>query len=351
MEKMELLQYLDAVCNAENAICAIDEAIEETQKIRNAIQPMAKPLEPTPPEKGDIQPSYRKVPDGVKWFLYILGTVFLFFVFLNIVKNNTKGFRLWIPLIVPPIISVVATKMLIASIENGRKSASVNEQFSEAAEEFAVKWDYYQSGLSAYERDCVAVKLEKEKLNEEIAKMEDQKNSFLYNLNKLYQREVIYPTFRNVVAVNQIRDYLKMGMCEGLEGTYGAYSCYMEDVRTQRICGTLQEVKASIVRAIGMAAAQITSAISSSYQALTRELSMTNENISAMSGQITQRLGSIQQEVRAGSLATIAVADQIHSRLTRISDTIEASAHNQYVLQCQESVNRYLLVNPDTYKS
>lgn len=50
---------------------------------------------------------------------------------------------------------------------------------------------------------------------------------------------VVYPTYRNMIAVTQLMEYIESGVASTLEGSDGANSQYLQDVRTNRICSIL----------------------------------------------------------------------------------------------------------------
>ena len=68
-------------------------------------------------------------------------------------------------------------------------------------------------------------------------------SSLEQRLRTLYDEGPLYPNFRNFVAVTQIYDYLASGISYQLEGPDGAYAQYMNDVRTARVCESLEQIR------------------------------------------------------------------------------------------------------------
>lgn len=50
-------------------------------------------------------------------------------------------------------------------------------------------------------------------------------------LRKLYSADVVYPKYRNMVAMCTIYEYLASGRCETLDGAQGAYNLYEAEIR------------------------------------------------------------------------------------------------------------------------
>lgn len=61
-------------------------------------------------------------------------------------------------------------------------------------------------------------------------------------LEQLYSADVIYPKYRNLVAVTMIYEYLASGRCSELEGPNGAYNLYEMELRQNIIIGQLSSI-------------------------------------------------------------------------------------------------------------
>lgn len=71
-------------------------------------------------------------------------------------------------------------------------------------------------------------------------------------LKELYQAGPLYPTYQNMVAVSQLYDYIASGISNTLDGPYGAYSQYMNDVRAARICESIDSLRNDMLKGFKM---------------------------------------------------------------------------------------------------
>lgn len=67
-------------------------------------------------------------------------------------------------------------------------------------------------------------------------------------LGKLYAENIIYPKYRNMVAVTMIYEYLESGRCSQLEGPDGAYNLYEMELRQNIIIGQLSSIMDNLER-------------------------------------------------------------------------------------------------------
>lgn len=61
-------------------------------------------------------------------------------------------------------------------------------------------------------------------------------------LNKCYDLDVIYPKYRNLVAITTFIEYLESGRCKSLYGYTGCYNVYEQELRQNIIIGKLDQV-------------------------------------------------------------------------------------------------------------
>lgn len=62
----------------------------------------------------------------------------------------------------------------------------------------------------------------------------------------LYQMDVIYPKYRNIVAVSSIYEYLASGRCSRLDGPDGAYNLYEMELRQNIVIGQLSAISGNL---------------------------------------------------------------------------------------------------------
>ena len=61
-------------------------------------------------------------------------------------------------------------------------------------------------------------------------------------LKKYYDLDVIYPKYRNLVAITTFIEYLESGRCKSLYGYTGCYNVYEQELRQNTIIGKLDQV-------------------------------------------------------------------------------------------------------------
>ncbi len=199
----------------------------------------------------------------------------------------------------------------------------------------------YKGQLAVYERSQKVTEAARQEIEGAI-----QTNAFVaerikQELQQLYSQDILHVSFRNMVAVNQIREYLDMGICDVLEGPTGAYAKYMKDVRINRICTSIDELKRNLMHALNQ--------IAMNQSILVSEMRKTNENINQMQASIEQGFAGIQQQMnRAQQLAAVQTSQmenrftEMNAQLAGIHNALSASAHNEYVALRETNVRRYL---------
>lgn len=92
-----------------------------------------------------------------------------------------------------------------------------------------------------YERK---LKIEKEinYLNNQIDSIKEIKKQTENTLVQFYEKNVIYPKYRDLIAVSSFNDYLLSGVCVELEGHEGCYNKYDIEIRLNTIIYKIDEV-------------------------------------------------------------------------------------------------------------
>ena len=65
--------------------------------------------------------------------------------------------------------------------------------------------------------------------------MKDEVRDMERDLDRAYSCNVIYPTYRNPVAVTSFHDYLQSNRCDRLDGHEGAYNLFNVESRLDKI--------------------------------------------------------------------------------------------------------------------
>lgn len=79
-------------------------------------------------------------------------------------------------------------------------------------------------------------------LNQELAAIRTSHSRIKYILDRYYQKNIIYPKYRNLLAISSIYEYLSAGRCTCLEGHEGAYNLFELEAHQNIIINKLDEV-------------------------------------------------------------------------------------------------------------
>ena len=170
-------------------------------------------------------------------------------------------------------------------------------------------------------------------------------------LEKLYSLNIIYPTYRNIIAVAQILEYLESGICEKLEGTDGAYAQFMLDVRAQRVIDSIEKLRVAVEDE--MARLAISQHI---MCGLIRESNNHLRNIEATVGTISTQLDGIHSTLNSmhdTQLTATQYLNDTNKQLTRIANSydrtaVEAAAigANQRTQMLRDGISQYRIKYP-----
>lgn len=125
-------------------------------------------------------------------------------------------------------------------------------------------------------------------LSRERCKVGELYNNTLATLKKLYSLDIIYPKYRNFVAISSFYDYFESGRCNTLKGHGGAYDVFENEVRQDMIIAKLDEVIKRLER------------IEDTQYMLYSAINKSNQIASGMSNQIFSMAGSLK-EISANS--------------------------------------------------
>ncbi len=117
-----------------------------------------------------------------------------------------------------------------------KRSAEINEEKKKAEQT-------YQSEMAVYDEEMTVFTGECKKSRESII---EAGNHLKDALEQVYSVDVIFPKYRNLVAVTTIYEYLASGRCDTLEGADGAYNLYEMELRQNIIIGQLSSVLDSL---------------------------------------------------------------------------------------------------------
>lgn len=244
MAEIDLKAYTSRAVELETAIYTQRRLMQEHQEHMLSQRPKA----PHMPElKAPVKPrdpiDYTTQLDSVRT-LVIAGIVASIFIILL--------------LIVLPLLGVAVMLFclcLFGNISASRQKAKENtEEEKKRYEDNLIK---YNQDLEAYSReyqlahDRYHKALEKHTSNVEV--YEEQVDSMMRKhaevlasletaLKDLYSKDVIFPKYRNIVAMTTINEYLMSGRCFELEGPNGAYNLFEMELRQNIIISQLSTI-------------------------------------------------------------------------------------------------------------
>ncbi len=125
--------------------------------------------------------------------------------------------------------------LIIKSMSNASGNNKRNDRYQEDLRE-------YNYAVNEDEKRVQAEKEEAKKLSGILCQMQNVRRETESALQRFYDVDVIFPKYRNLVAVCSFYEYFASGRCDGLIGHEGAYNIYESEARLERICTKLDEV-------------------------------------------------------------------------------------------------------------
>lgn len=194
----------------------------------------------------------------------------------------------------------------------------------------------------AYEQEIARFDLAMEKYNAQIIinerakrSLNSIKNNLIYKKKqlenvreRLYSANIIYPDFRNLVAVSQILAYLEMGIADTLEGPNGAYKEYLKDIRVGRICNKLDDLQM-----------EIRNGFRGFQNVLLKEMRISHQKIDQFSSKFTENMNEMMDTINNASNSISSVTAQCCNRFDKLDQTVNTMAWNQYIFECQNTAN------------
>ena len=86
------------------------------------------------------------------------------------------------------------------------------------------------------------IKEETEALQNEYNKLSRKLEETQDTLLQMYSLDVIFPKYRNIIAVSSFYEYLLSGRCDKLEGAEGAYNIFESELRMNLIINKIDDV-------------------------------------------------------------------------------------------------------------
>lgn len=258
MEKPELLTYMKQVMDLETALYA-------NQRLSDGLTESVKAHMPVPPQKPRQEiiemPYQPEAPKSIKHPLLaalllcvmgILSIIFAllcfeiggFFNFIGGICALATGIGFIIGGVKTPGESKKESAEYIAAMEHYNKEVDAYKKRSTEAEaRNREREQAYQAAMENYDKRLEMYKDTCKKAVDDIFRAHEELNQALIIF---YHLDVIYPKYRNLIAVTTIYEYLASGRCDTLEGADGAYNLYEMELRQNIIIGQISSVLDSL---------------------------------------------------------------------------------------------------------
>lgn len=358
MTKQELISYLDVVCNAESAVQACWDAKCRLEYELNTLQIPPKPQDLQVPSMPavyrdvfgprDIDEAYSsevKFIDSVVNCLVGIVVGIACFMALSAIQVLPKGFPTEIAILVG-----IATWYVSKLIRKQRAEEAAKKAVAEAEAKYTARLREVEEEhrghvceleeenvrrMALYQKACDIVSTARVMLEQQLREQQLRYTEVVEKRDKVYQRGTIYSGFCNLVAVFAIREYLKMGICSDLEGPNGAYAQYMQDVRAQRICDSVDELRATVESSVS----QLQTTLVYEMNAIRNSIQDLGAGISGTLNALGQSFRLTQQNATAQIRANMA---QMNETLSRLQNGTTVIAYNQYMANRMSGVDAYL---------
>lgn len=250
LSKKELLDYLNMGKDLEINKLGLENSIKDLENLdRKKYQEIVKPL-----EKG-AKPTFNARPGGA--FALVIPIVALLalpafiFVMMNYRKYYDSLFSRWFAWDFPDLFaSVPITLVLLIIIFI---VLSIVFLIVEFILNITIGKKRYSSRMKKYTKESDRIDETNANqivlYNEKKAIIDDRKSNVKKDLkdvektlSKYYDLDVIYPKYRNLVALTTFAEYLESGRCKSLYGYTGCYNVYEQELRQNTIIGKLDQV-------------------------------------------------------------------------------------------------------------
>lgn len=314
MEKNELRDYLEQIRLLETDIYTMTETLNLLQTLEKQLPGYYPPKEPMPPVDPVLElPTTKDTVAGavaITLFTTVLGTI--------------------------PYL--IYRKIKAKKVQSEYDAAIVENQiiYERAMADYKKQLAAYEMNYSA---EAQTVKLYNENLSTQIASLQSDLNSSQVTLKQLYDLNIIYKKYRNLIAITMFCEYLDSGLRTELEGTNGMYDLYEQQLMGKQIINELSSVNKNlrtISYQIGRISRQLTG-IQQNQLMLYEEVAKANSIASDIRRGTEQLLNNSEKHLSAIQSATEMTAFQAEAtarRMKAISSMAEyefEAKHSPYI--------------------
>lgn len=304
-EYKKLVEYLKQVYDVEKNKYVLEAMINKLRFNKKVFYEavISKPV--IPPEPTYTAPKYVERGGGLGYVCLAVGGFFTF-VFLIVVANWMKSDSyvdgdgpLLLYFLLGPVV-VLLGKLMMSY--NKKKNETARNQFMANAErEFNEKKKEYTSAVAKLKSNYnIACNSERNKvdvhnqcIDAEISRLTNMLNGTKEILEQYYAMNILHTSYRGLVEVSQIYDYLDSRKCYTLDGPGGAYAVFDVEKRLDKIVTKLDIV---IERLDSISANQkmLANVINQSTRAIVNGVGSFVSQLSGEMSSISSRLNNIQ---------------------------------------------------------
>lgn len=250
LTKKQLLEYLNMGKDLEINKLGLENSIKDLDNLdRKKYQEIVKPL------KKDEKPTFFALPSvspGIAFGIVVLLAIPTFiYVMYTYRKYYDSLYSKWFAWDFPDLFAAVPITIVVLII------MLIILAIIFAIVEFifhnTIGRKRYNSKLKKYQKESEKIDETNANqivlYNEKKAIIDDRKSNVKKDLkdvektlSKYYDLDVIYPKYRNLVALTTFAEYLESGRCKSLYGYTGCYNVYEQELRQNTIIGKLDQV-------------------------------------------------------------------------------------------------------------
>ena len=229
----------------------LEAAIYTQRRLMEECEVAVKELAPRPPQQKKIAPPVKPLePETLKTKTPVWGKVL--FVLIGVVLFALGliallGSEAWMA-----ALTVVGCGVWFFSVPfvRNREADDKEEEYYRAVEEYPkLLNEYYAKVQETQKENLIAMSAfqsasqsHEARARELAAKHSAALRSLESALAALYSENIVFPKYRNLVAITMINEYLISGRCYSLDGPDGAYNLYEMELRQNIIIGQLSSI-------------------------------------------------------------------------------------------------------------
>lgn len=265
MTVIQLTEYLKQAASLETSV------YKQTKTRENANNSLVKrtvrcytPNPPEPATKGLYQPTKEPLADvsGIKkasGIFYFFGIICIAVPVFMLIGWADPSVGVGIASLVAGVAILWVLNALCRSAEraNEEKEAryktamkAYEKKKAEAEEEYRKKYGEYldqkEEAEEKYQEEARKADLAYIKAAEQVKQLDAPLSETKALLEKLYSADIIFPKYRNMVAMCTMYEYFASGRCTELTGANGAYNLYESELRQNIIINQLENVNANL---------------------------------------------------------------------------------------------------------